>query len=67
MIKAFLELFLGCFILYVFVMEDQNQMRQTEAKTMPFSVRLVKAQGTKKYTQKKKKTKKKKKSTGLEK
>lgn len=42
-------------------------MRQTEAKTMPFSVRLVKAQGTKKYTQKKKKTKKKKKSTGLEK
>lgn len=38
------------------VMEDQIN-RQTKAKTMPFSVTVGKAQGTKKYKKKEKKKK----------
>lgn len=40
-IETFLELFLGCFILYVLWRRTKIN-RQTKAKTMPFSVRLAK-------------------------
>lgn len=39
--ETFLELFLGCFILYVLWWRTKIN-RQTKAKTMPFSVQLAK-------------------------
>lgn len=56
-IKTFLELFLGCFILYVLWWRTKIN-RQTKAKTMPFSVRLAKHRVQRSTSEKKKKKKK---------